>query len=78
MKGLVKEESEVMEGDFEGAVLDAALIGAARRVEHYEIAASQRRKPSKRAGRIETGCEDVQACRVRLSQRSSADPEILN
>jgi ferritin-like metal-binding protein YciE len=39
MEGLVKEGSEVMEEDLEGAVLDAALIGAAQRVEHYEIAA---------------------------------------
>jgi ferritin-like metal-binding protein YciE len=39
MEGLVKEGSEVIEGDFEGAVLDSALIGAARRVEHYEMAA---------------------------------------
>ena len=39
MEGLVKEGSEIMEEGFEGAVLDTALIGAARRVEHYEIAA---------------------------------------
>ena len=39
MEGLVKEGSEVMSGDFEGAVLDSGLIGAARRVEHYEMAA---------------------------------------
>jgi ferritin-like metal-binding protein YciE len=39
MEGLVKEGSEVMEEDLEGAVLDAALISAAQRVEHYEIAA---------------------------------------
>jgi ferritin-like metal-binding protein YciE len=39
MEGLVKEGSEVMEGTFEGAVLDSGLIGAARRVEHYEMAA---------------------------------------
>ncbi len=39
MEGLVKEGSEVMEEDFNGAVLDAALIGAAQRVEHYEMAA---------------------------------------
>jgi ferritin-like metal-binding protein YciE len=39
MEGLIKEGSEVMEEDFEPAVLDAALIGAAQRVEHYEIAA---------------------------------------
>jgi len=39
MEGLVKEGGEVMEEDFDGAVMDAALIGAAQRVEHYEIAA---------------------------------------
>ena len=39
MEGLVKEGSEVMEEDFEDTVLDAGLIGAARRVEHYEMAA---------------------------------------
>jgi ferritin-like metal-binding protein YciE len=39
MEGLVAEGSEVMEGDFEGDVMDAALISAAQRVEHYEIAA---------------------------------------
>ncbi|HEY4905230.1 MAG TPA: ferritin-like domain-containing protein [Candidatus Sulfotelmatobacter sp.] len=39
MEGLVKEGSEAMEEDFEDAVMDAALIGAAQRVEHYEIAA---------------------------------------
>jgi ferritin-like metal-binding protein YciE len=39
MEGLVKEGSEVMEEGFEDAVLDAGLIGAARCVEHYEIAA---------------------------------------
>lgn len=39
MEGLVKEGSELMEEGFQDAVLDAGLIGAARRVEHYEIAA---------------------------------------
>ena len=39
MEGLVKEGSEVMHEDFQGALKDAALIGAAQRVEHYEIAA---------------------------------------
>ena len=38
MEGLVKEGAEVMGEDFEGPVMDAALIGAAQRVEHYEIA----------------------------------------
>jgi ferritin-like metal-binding protein YciE len=39
MEGLVKEGGEVMNEDFEEAVMDAALIGAAQRVEHYEMAA---------------------------------------
>ena len=39
MEGLIKEGSEVMGEDFEEATMDAALIGAAQRVEHYEIAA---------------------------------------
>jgi ferritin-like metal-binding protein YciE len=38
MEGLIEEGSEVMEEDYEGNLLDAALIGAAQRVEHYEIA----------------------------------------
>src|SRR6195256_516343 len=39
MEGLIEEGSEMTQEDFEGAVLDAGLIGAAQRVEHYEIAA---------------------------------------
>ncbi|HEY4933893.1 MAG TPA: ferritin-like domain-containing protein [Terriglobales bacterium] len=39
MTGLIAEGSEVMDEDFEGDVMDAALIAAAQRVEHYEIAA---------------------------------------
>jgi ferritin-like metal-binding protein YciE len=39
MAGLVEEGKEILEEDGEGAVVDAALIAAAQRVEHYEIAA---------------------------------------
>ena len=39
MEGLLKEGSEIMNEDFSDEVLDAALIAAAQRVEHYEIAA---------------------------------------
>ena len=38
MQGLLDEGSEAM-GEFKGGTLDAAMIGAAQRVEHYEIAA---------------------------------------
>jgi ferritin-like metal-binding protein YciE len=39
MEGLISEGSEVAEADGDGEARDAALIGAAQRVEHYEIAA---------------------------------------
>jgi ferritin-like metal-binding protein YciE len=39
MQGLVSEANEVIDEDFEDDVKDAALISAAQRVEHYEIAA---------------------------------------
>src|SRR6201987_6512504 len=39
MEGIVAEGSEVLSEDYEGAVMDAAIISAAQRVEHYEIAA---------------------------------------
>jgi ferritin-like metal-binding protein YciE len=37
MEGLLKEGAEFMETVEKGPVLDAALIGAAQKVEHYEI-----------------------------------------
>ncbi len=39
MQGLIEEGTELMETDAEPSVRDAALIAAAQRVEHYEIAA---------------------------------------
>src|SRR3569833_1353454 len=39
MKGIIAEGAEVMKEDAEPEVKDAALIAAAQRVEHYEIAA---------------------------------------
>lgn len=39
MEGLIEEGKEILEEDGEGEVIDAALISAAQRVEHYEIAA---------------------------------------
>ena len=38
MEGLIEEGKELMAEDAEPAVLDAALIAAAQKVEHYEIA----------------------------------------
>lgn len=39
MAGIVEEGSEKLQEDMEGSVLDACLIGAAQKVEHYEICA---------------------------------------
>jgi ferritin-like metal-binding protein YciE len=39
MEGIVEEGKEIMEEDGDEAVLDAALIASAQKVEHYEIAA---------------------------------------
>jgi ferritin-like metal-binding protein YciE len=39
MQGLIEEGSEMLEEEGEESVIDAGLIGAAQRVEHYEIAA---------------------------------------
>ena len=38
MEGLITEGEHMIEEDFDGAVLDAGLIAAAQKVEHYEIA----------------------------------------
>jgi ferritin-like metal-binding protein YciE len=38
MEGLIEEGQELISEDAEDAVRDAGLIGAAQRVEHYEIA----------------------------------------
>lgn len=38
MKGLIEEGSEILKNDGEGSVLDAGIIVAAQKVEHYEIA----------------------------------------
>ena len=39
MEGLIEEGKEIMEEDFDENAIDAGLIGAAQKVEHYEIAA---------------------------------------
>ncbi|MEQ8848523.1 ferritin-like domain-containing protein [Botrimarina sp.] len=39
MAGLLKEAQSLLSGDADPEVRDAALIGAAQRVEHYEMAA---------------------------------------
>jgi ferritin-like metal-binding protein YciE len=38
MQGLIEEGSEILEADMDAEVRDAAIIAAAQKVEHYEIA----------------------------------------
>ncbi len=38
MEGVIGEGKEIMEEDFDENAMDAGLIGAAQKVEHYEIA----------------------------------------
>ena len=38
MEGLIEEGKEMMQEDMEPEVMDAALIAAAQRIEHYEMA----------------------------------------
>jgi ferritin-like metal-binding protein YciE len=53
-KGLIKEGQKVMEEVEDKKVLDAALIGAAQRVEHYEMAAyGTARNFAKRLGHMD-------------------------
>jgi len=39
MEGLIAEGKELLEEDLDESALDAGLIGAAQKVEHYEMAA---------------------------------------
>lgn len=38
MEGILKEGEELVQGGSKGAILDAAIISAAQKVEHYEMA----------------------------------------
>ena len=39
MAGILDEGKDILSGDFKGSALDACLVAAAQRVEHYEMAA---------------------------------------
>ena len=76
MEGLVEEGSEAIE-EYEGAVRDAALIGGAQRVEHYEIAAygtviamARQLGESETAGLLEQTLEEEKETDARLTSLS--------
>ncbi len=75
MEGLIEEGAEVIEADGPGPVIDAALIAAAQRVEHYEMSAYG----SARALAQQLGHEDaVELLQETLDEESAADEKLTS
>lgn len=73
MEGLIKEGSEVLEEDMEESTHDAAIIGAAQRVEHYEIAGyGTARTHAELLGRN----EDVELLEQTLDEEKETDEKL--
>jgi ferritin-like metal-binding protein YciE len=70
MAGVLAEGDEILEENYEGEVRDAGIIGAAQRVEHYEIAAYG----TARAFAEQLGKDDaVQLLQETLDEEKEAD-----
>jgi ferritin-like metal-binding protein YciE len=75
MKGLIKEGSEYVDAGGDDDVRDAGLIGAAQRVEHYEIAAyGTARHLARRLG--ETAA--AQLLQATLDEEGAADKKLTS
>jgi ferritin-like metal-binding protein YciE len=75
MEGLIEEGAEVLEAEGPGPVIDSALIAAAQRVEHYEIAAYG----SARALAEQLGHDDiVELLQETLDEESAADEKLTS
>lgn len=73
MKGLLEEGQAIIDAEGDPVVKDAALIGAAQRVEHYEIAAYGTVREFAR----ELGYDDVaQTLDITLHEEGDADKEL--
>lgn len=73
MQGLIEEGAEILEEEGRSAIIDAALIGAAQRVEHYEIAAYG----TARAFAEHLGLTDVvELLEETLQEESAADEKL--
>jgi len=73
MKGLIKEGGEAIEDHEKGPVRDAALIAAAQKCEHYELAAyGTMRAFAARLGRE----EDVGILTATLEEESACDTKL--
>ena len=75
MEGLIEEGAEVLEAEGSGPVIDAALIAAAQRVEHYEISAyGTARSLAKLLGHEDV----VELLQETLDEESAADEKLSN
>jgi ferritin-like metal-binding protein YciE len=70
MEGLIKEGSQMINADGDSVVIDSGLIGAAQRVEHYEMAGyGTARSLAQRLGENEA----VELLQETLDEESEAD-----
>jgi ferritin-like metal-binding protein YciE len=75
MEGVIKEGSEILEEDMEENTHDAAIIGAAQRVEHYEIAGyGTARTHAELLGRD----EDVELLEQTLEEEKETDEKLTS
>ena len=73
MEGLIEEAKEHLQEDMEPAVLDAALIASAQKVEHYEIASyGTARTWAQQVGRQEA----ADLLQETLNEESEADQKL--
>lgn len=73
MEGLIEEGKEVLDEDGKSVIIDVALIGAAQRVEHYEIAAyGTTRAIAEQLGHTEV----VDLLQQTLDEESAADEKL--
>ena len=75
MEGLIAEGAEVLEADGPGPVVDAALIAAAQRVEHYEISAYGTARALAEELRLDNIVELLQAT---LDEETEADEKLTS
>jgi ferritin-like metal-binding protein YciE len=75
MEGLLEEGKETMAEDAEPAVLDAAMIAAAQRVEHYEIASYGCARTFARLLRMEEAARLLQET---LDEESETDEKLTH
>jgi ferritin-like metal-binding protein YciE len=75
MKGLVKEGEEFVHAKGQPEVRDAGLIGAAQRVEHYEMAGSG---TARTLARLLGFHEIAQTLQKTLNEEAAADEKLTN